>query len=82
MGCNRPEQPLIDGLPDLLRNHQIKVFGPNRDAAQIEGSKAFAKRIMAKYDIPTAQYKEINNKEEALVFVETCDLPIVIKKMV
>lgn len=75
-----PEQPLIDGLPDLLRNHQIKVFGPNSDAAQIEGSKAFAKRIMAKYDIPTAQYKEINNKEEALVFVETCDLPIVIKK--
>jgi phosphoribosylamine-glycine ligase len=45
---------LIDGLPDLLRKHQIKVFGPNRDAAQIEGSKAFAKRIMAKYDIPTA----------------------------
>ncbi|RAC86459.1 phosphoribosylamine--glycine ligase, partial [Burkholderia multivorans] len=75
-----PEQPLIDGLPDLLRKHQIKVFGPNRDAAQIEGSKAFAKRIMAKYDIPTAQYKEIDDKDEALVFVETCDLPIVIKK--
>ncbi|RRJ30157.1 ATP-grasp domain-containing protein, partial [Pseudomonas aeruginosa] len=46
----------------------------------IEGSKAFAKRIMAKYDIPTAQYKEIDDKDEALDFVETCDLPIVIKK--
>ncbi|WP_213406096.1 phosphoribosylamine--glycine ligase [Staphylococcus pasteuri] len=75
-----PEQPLIDGLPDLLREHQIKVFGPNSDAAQIEGSKSFAKRIMDKYHIPTAQYREIDNKDEALTYVNHCDLPIVIKK--
>lgn len=49
---------------------------------KLKDQKHLLKRIMAKYDIPTAQYKEINNKEEALVFVETCDLPIVIKKMV
>ncbi|BAS46459.1 phosphoribosylamine--glycine ligase [Staphylococcus schleiferi] len=75
-----PEQPLTGGLADLLRAEKIKVFGPNQDAAQIEGSKSFAKRLMEKYDIPTADYREINNKEEALAYIETCELPVVLKK--
>ncbi|PTF13433.1 phosphoribosylamine--glycine ligase [Staphylococcus devriesei] len=74
------EQPLIDGLPDKLRQAGVKVFGPNKDAAQIEGSKLFAKQLMAKYHIPTADYKETKNKTEALDFVNICELPIVVKK--
>lgn len=75
-----PEQPLIDGLSNKLRDNHVKVFGPNKEAAQIEGSKSFAKRVMEKYDIPTADYKEIDNKTEALNYVNDCELPIVVKK--
>lgn len=75
-----PEQPLTEGLANLLRDSNIKVFGPNKEAAQIEGSKSFAKRLMAKYDIPTAEYQEINQKSEALEYIKTCELPIVLKK--
>lgn len=75
-----PEQPLIDGLADILRKHGFKVFGPNKQAAQIEGSKLFAKKLMEKYDIPTADYKEVDCKKNALTYIENCELPIVIKK--
>ena len=47
---------------------------------QIEGSKLFAKQLMEKYDIPTADYKEVSNRKDALAYVETCELPVVIKK--
>ncbi|WP_392449925.1 phosphoribosylamine--glycine ligase [Staphylococcus massiliensis] len=75
-----PEQPLTEGLADTLREAGIKVFGPNKAAAQIEGSKSFAKRIMEKYDIPTADYKEIDNKADAMAYVRDCDVPVVLKK--
>ncbi|UMT76578.1 phosphoribosylamine--glycine ligase [Staphylococcus roterodami] len=75
-----PEQPLIDGLADILREHGFKVFGPNKQAAQIEGSKLFAKKLMEKYDIPTADYKEVDCKKDALLYIEDCELPVVIKK--
>ena len=75
-----PEQPLIDGLTDKLQKNGIKVFGPNQQAAQIEGSKLFAKKLMEKYDIPTADYKEVNHKADAKSYVKTCELPVVIKK--
>ncbi|MCI2773363.1 phosphoribosylamine--glycine ligase [Staphylococcus petrasii] len=75
-----PEQPLIDGLSNRLRQANVKVFGPNKEAAQIEGSKLFAKQLMEKYDIPTADYKEVNSKTEALDYVNQCELPIVAKK--
>ncbi|BGE82750.1 phosphoribosylamine--glycine ligase [Staphylococcus petrasii] len=75
-----PEQPLIDGLSNRLRQADVKVFGPNKEAAQIEGSKLFAKQLMEKYDIPTADYKEVNSKTEALDYVNQCELPIVAKK--
>ncbi|MGT2333836.1 phosphoribosylamine--glycine ligase [Staphylococcus aureus] len=76
-----PEQPLIDGLADiLLRANGFKVFGPNKQAAQIEGSKLFAKKIMEKYNIPTADYKEVERKKDALTYIENCELPVVVKK--
>ncbi|MCE4956937.1 phosphoribosylamine--glycine ligase [Macrococcoides caseolyticum] len=74
-----PEQPLIDGLSDRLNAAGIKTFGPNRNAAQMEGSKDFAKALMAKYDIPTAKYQTIDNKEEALLYLKEHGTPIVIK---
>ncbi|KIX90031.1 phosphoribosylamine--glycine ligase [Staphylococcus microti] len=75
-----PEQPLTEGLADRLREAGVKVFGPNKAAAQIEGSKSFAKRLMAKYHIPTADYREIDSKSEALNYVAQCELPVVLKK--
>ncbi|MGO1988321.1 phosphoribosylamine--glycine ligase [Mammaliicoccus vitulinus] len=75
-----PEQPLIDGLTDALEQTNAKVFGPNKAAAQLEGSKEFAKKIMEKYNIPTAEYQTITNKDEAAEYVEQCKIPIVLKK--
>lgn len=74
-----PEQPLIDGLSDRLMDEGIKTFGPNAFAAQMEGSKDFAKVLMAKYDIPTAKYETIDNKEDAIAYVKAQGTPIVIK---
>ena len=75
-----PEQPLIDGLTDVLSETNAKVFGPNKEAEQLEGSKEFAKKIMDKYNIPTAEYETICSKEKALTYVEACPIPIVLKK--
>lgn len=74
-----PEQPLIDGLSDRLMTAGIKVFGPNSKAAQMEGSKDFAKVLMKKYDIPTASYETIENKADALKYLDEKGTPIVIK---
>lgn len=74
-----PEQPLIDGLSDRLTAVGIKTFGPNAQAAQMEGSKDFAKNLMEKYNIPTAKYKTIDDKEEAIAYVKKQGTPIVIK---
>ncbi|MDT3995049.1 phosphoribosylamine--glycine ligase, partial [Mammaliicoccus fleurettii] len=75
-----PEQPLIDGLTDELEQTKAKVFGPNKQAAQLEGSKEFAKKIMEKYNIPTAEYQTITDKDKAKKYVEQCKIPIVLKK--
>lgn len=58
-----PEQPLVDGITDYLEDEGIKVFGPSKNAAQLEGSKSFAKAIMEEYDIPTAAYTTFNRHE-------------------
>ena len=76
-----PEQPLIDGLPDKLRQTGVKVFGPNKDALKLK-DLSYSLKIMQKYNIPTAEYKETNNKTDVLAYVNHCDLPIVVKKMV
>ena len=74
-----PEKPLVDGLVDFLENNKIKVFGPNKFAAQLEGSKIFTKKICAKYKIPTAQYGVFKNKEDALKILDNFTFPIVVK---
>lgn len=76
-----PEMALMAGVVDAFQAEGLKAFGPKKAAAYIEGSKAFAKRIMAKYKIPTAAYGEFNNTqvEEALTFLDQQSMPIVIK---
>ena len=76
-----PEQPLVEGLADFLRSENIKVFGPDGKAAEIEGSKSFAKELMQKYSVPTAAYKEFDNTEygDASVYLKDYKFPAVIK---
>jgi len=76
-----PEQPLVDGAADFLRNNNIPVFGPDKKAAEIEGNKSFAKNLMKKYKIPTADFEIFNKdeKQKALKYLKTIDYPIVIK---
>ena len=74
-----PEAPLVDGLGDSLREAGVPVFGPNRDAAQLEGSKGFTKDMCAAADIPTAGYKRYNSKKLALAGLADFRPPYVIK---
>ena len=74
-----PEKPLVDGLTDYLENFDIKVFGPNKIAAQLEGSKIFTKNICKKYNIPTANFGVFNNIIEVKKFLDNSNFPIVIK---
>lgn len=74
-----PEAPLNAGLADRFLADDIPVFGPKKDAAIIEGSKSFAKKLMKKYHIPTAEYAVFSNYEEAKAYVEEKGAPIVIK---
>ena len=74
-----PEKPLVDGLTDYLENFDIKVFGPNKIAAQLEGSKIFTKNICKKYNIPTANFGVFNDIIEAKKFLDNSNFPIVIK---
>lgn len=75
-----PEAPLNAGLADALEAAGVKVFGPRKLEAQLESSKAFAKKIMFKYDIPTAAYQTFTNLIEAAEYVKQEGAPIVIKK--
>lgn len=76
-----PEQPLVDGLSDHLRGKGFKVFGPSANAARIESSKAFAKKIMNDANVPTAKYVEFSSSQihEAIEYLEGIDYPTVIK---
>ena len=74
-----PEQPLVDGIVDFLNKNNIKVFGPNKEASQLEGSKIFTKELCKKYNIPTADFGIFEETESARKFLEQCNLPIVIK---
>jgi phosphoribosylamine--glycine ligase len=76
-----PEIPLVDGISDVLRAEGIKVFGPSKAAAAIEGEKSFAKNLMRKYNIPTAAFTEFtyDKREEALVYLKNYTYPAVIK---
>ena len=74
-----PEAPLVNGLVDALNDAGIKAFGCNKDAAQIEGSKIFAKRLMKKYGIPTADFEVFDDTDAAKNYVRQKSAPIVIK---
>lgn len=74
-----PDDPLVLGAVDLLEENGIPCFGPNKRAAIIEGSKIFSKNLMKKYNIPTAKYETFSDKESAINYLETQDMPIVIK---
>ncbi|SHI99450.1 phosphoribosylamine--glycine ligase [Dethiosulfatibacter aminovorans DSM 17477] len=74
-----PEVPLVMGLSDKLSENGIKSFGPNKMAAEFEGSKAFSKRFMEKYNIPTAAYGVYDNPQDALDGLENFSEPVVVK---
>jgi len=74
-----PEAPLLQGVVDRFQAEGLRIFGPRREAALIEGSKAFAKQLMKKYGIPTAEYESFTSYEEAKAYVEQKGAPIVIK---
>lgn len=74
-----PEQPLAGGIVDWFQEKGLRIFGPSKNAAQIEGSKAFAKELMKKYNIPTAAYETFTEVKPAIEFIQTHGAPIVIK---
>lgn len=74
-----PEEPLVKGIYDELKD-VVKVFGPNKYTAQMEGSKSFAKEVMKRFNVPTANYEEYTNLEDALKNIEQATYPLVIKK--
>ncbi len=74
-----PEIPLMNGIVDRFKEEGLRVFGPNQAAAVIEGSKAFTKELMKKYNIPTAAYETFTDYEEAVKYIEKVGAPIVIK---
>ena len=74
-----PEKPLVDGLVDYLEEFNIAVFGPNKVASQLEGSKIFTKKLCQKFDIPTAKFGVFDNKTDSKEFLKISNFPIVIK---
>ena len=74
-----PEKPLVDGLVDYLESFKIKVFGPNKIASQLEGSKIFTKKLCKKFDIPTANFGIFENKDSAKEFLKETNFPTVVK---
>ena len=74
-----PEKPLVEGIVDYLQKSNIKVFGPNKLASQLEGSKIFTKELCLKYKIPTAKFGIFKNKNKAKNFLKKTNYPTVIK---
>ena len=74
-----PDDPLVGGLVDKLEAEGFKTFGPRKNAAILEGSKAFSKDLMKKYNIPTAAYETFDDADKALEYLEHADMPIVLK---
>ena len=74
-----PDDPLAAGAVDAFEEAGLRVFGPRKNAAILEGSKAFSKDLMKKYGIPTAAYENFDDPEKALAYLETASFPIVLK---
>jgi phosphoribosylamine--glycine ligase len=73
------DDPLVAGIVDVFEARGLRVFGPRKNAAILEGSKAFSKDLMKKYNIPTASYENFDSAEKALAYLETSKYPIVLK---
>ena len=73
------DDPLVGGVVDVFEAEGLRVFGPRKNAAILEGSKAFSKDLMKKYNIPTAAYETFSSPEEAMKYLETAEMPIVLK---
>lgn len=73
------DDPLVGGVVDVFEKEGLRVFGPRKNAAILEGSKAFSKDLMKKYNIPTAGYENFTDPEEAIAYLETAKFPIVLK---
>lgn len=73
------DDPLVGGLVDVFEAEGLRVFGPRKNAAILEGSKAFSKDLMKKYNIPTAAYENFDDADKALAYLETVSFPIVLK---
>ena len=74
-----PDDPLVGGIVDVFEEKGLRVFGPRKNAAILEGSKAFSKDLMKKYGIPTASYETFDDAEKAMEYLQTSDYPIVLK---
>ena len=74
-----PEKPLVEGIVDFFEKNNIKIFGPNKVASQLEGSKIFTKKLCQKYNIPTAKFGILKTIEEANIFLNGSKFPLVIK---
>ncbi len=74
-----PDDPLVGGIVDVFESRGIKTFGPHKNAAILEGSKAFSKDLMKKYNIPTAAYENFDDPAAALAYLENAKMPIVLK---
>ncbi len=74
-----PEAPLVIGIVDAFKKENLKIFGPSKAAAQLEGSKSFTKDFLKKYNIPTAAYEIFTSSDDAIAYIEKVGAPIVIK---
>jgi phosphoribosylamine--glycine ligase len=74
-----PEVPLVDGIVDCFQSKGLAIFGPSKSAAQLEGSKVWAKEFMIRHGLPTAKYKIFNNRDEAVKYISTIPMPTVVK---
>ncbi|MFN2362911.1 MAG: phosphoribosylamine--glycine ligase, partial [Halarsenatibacteraceae bacterium] len=74
-----PEEPLVAGIVNEFKSRHLKIFGPEKEAAMLEGSKVYAKRLLEKYDIPTAEYEVFTDPSTALKYLKDAEYPLVIK---
>jgi phosphoribosylamine--glycine ligase len=74
-----PEAPLVAGIVDEFENRGLDIFGPGKEAAQIEGSKVFSKNLMKKYKIPTGDYRVFEKAQDAIDYINISDVPLVVK---
>ena len=74
-----PEAPLVAGIVDEFEKKGLDIFGPGKEAAQIEGSKVFSKNLMKKYKIPTGDYRVFEKAQDAIDYINISDVPLVVK---